>query len=48
MVILSKNPFETEPEKLNTIEVEKLLLRGENYKSLSENPIKQVIRGILK
>lgn len=46
MVILSKNPFETEPEKLNTIEVEKLLLRGENYKSLSENPIKQVLRGI--
>ena len=46
MVILSKNPFETEPEKLNTIEVEKLLLRGENYRSLSENPIKQVLRGI--
>ena len=46
MVILSKNPFETEPEKLNTIEVEKLLLRGENYKTLSENPIKQVLRGI--
>ena len=46
MVILSKNPFETEPEKLNTIKVEKLLLRGENYKSLSENPIKQVLRGI--
>ena len=48
MVILSKNPFETEPEKLNTVKVEKLLLRGENYKSLSENPIKQVIRGIFK
>ncbi|MBP1575064.1 MAG: amidohydrolase family protein [Oscillospiraceae bacterium] len=46
MVILSKNPFETEPEKLNTIKVEKLLLQGENYKSLSENPIKQVLRGI--
>lgn len=46
MVILSKNPFEIEPKKLNTIKVEKLILRGENYRSLSLNPIKQVLRGI--
>ncbi len=46
MVILSGNPYETEPEKLNTLVVEKLLLGGKTYRPLTENPIKQVLRGI--
>lgn len=46
MAILSGNPYTVEPENLNVLKVEKLLLRGEDYKPLSENPVKQVLRGI--
>ncbi|MBR3610555.1 MAG: amidohydrolase family protein [Oscillospiraceae bacterium] len=46
MVILSENPFEMEAEKLCNLKVEKLLLGGEDYKPLSENPVKQVLRGV--
>lgn len=46
MVILSKNPYEVKPEELNTLEVKQLLLGGRPYEDLTENPIKQVIRGI--
>ena len=48
MVILSENPYEMKTEELCDLKVEKLILGGEDYKSLSENPIKQVIRGIFK
>lgn len=48
MVILSGNPYETAPEKLNTLRVEKLILGGKYYKSISENPIKQVLRGVFR
>ena len=46
MVVLSKNPYDMKPEELNTLRVEKLILGGKDYRSLSENPIKQVLRGI--
>ena len=48
MVILSANPYETETEKLGTLKVERLFLGGKAYRPLSENPIKQVVRGVFK
>ena len=48
MVVLSENPYEMKTEELCNLKVEKLILGGEDYKSLSENPVKQVIRGIFK
>ncbi len=46
MVILSENPYEMNPEELNTLKVEKLILGGKDYCPLTENPIKQVLRGV--
>lgn len=46
MVILSGNPYEMKAEELCNLKAEKLLLGGEDYKPLSENPIKQVLRGV--
>ena len=48
MVILSKNPFAIKTEELNTVEVTQLLLGGKPYRPLTENPIKQVVRGLLR
>ena len=48
MVILSKNPFAIKAEELNTVEVEQLLLGGRPYRPLTENPIKQVVRGLFR
>ena len=48
MVILSKNPYEMKPEELCNLKVEKLILGGKDYESLTENPVKQVLRGIFK
>ena len=46
MVILSGNPYETEVTKLDTIRVEQLLLQGEPYRKITQNPIGQVLRGM--
>ena len=48
MVILSGNPYETDVKKLDTLRVEKLLLRGAPYRKVSQNPIAQVLRGMTK
>ena len=48
MVILSANPYETDAEKLDTIEVEQLLLGGEPYKKIARNPISQVLTGLFR
>ena len=48
MVILSGNPYETDVRKLDTLKVEQILLRGEPYKNISQNPIGQVIRGLVR
>ena len=48
MVILSGNPYETDVHKLDTLKVEQLFLRGEPYKKISQNPIGQVLRGIMQ
>jgi len=46
MVILSANPYETDAAKLDSIQVEQLLLQGEPYQKLMQNPIGQVLRGM--
>lgn len=48
MVILSANPYETDARLLNTIKVEQLLLNGEPYRKISQRPIGQILKGILK
>ena len=47
MVILSGNPYETEVTKLDTLKLEQLLLKGEPYQKISQNPIVQVFKGII-
>ena len=46
MVILSGNPYETDVTKLDTIHVEQLLLQGEPYQKIRQNPILHVLRGM--
>ena len=46
MVILSGNPYETDVTRLDTMKVEQLLLKGEPYKKIAQNPIRQVLRGL--
>ncbi len=48
MVILSENPFEVEKERLGEIKVERLLLQGRPYKKLRQNPIVQVLKGMVR
>lgn len=48
MAILSGNPYNMEPAALNTLKVEKLLLGGKDYRPLTENPVKQVLRGVFR
>ena len=48
MVILSANPYDTDITKLDTILVEQLLLQGQPYKNVSQNPIGQVLRGMVR
>ena len=48
MVILSANPYETDARLLNTIKVEQLLLKGEPYRKISQSPIGQILKGMLK
>ena len=46
MVILSANPYETDVQKLDTIEVEQLLLQGKPYEKIAQNPVAQVLTGM--
>ena len=48
MVILSKNPFEIDKTELNTIKVEQLLLKGQPYKEVQMNPMKHILKRIMK
>lgn len=48
MVILSGNPYETDVTMLDTLKVEQLLLKGEPYQKIAQNPVGQVLRGITK
>ena len=48
MVILSGNLYETDVRKLDTLKGEQLLLRGEPYKKISQNPIGQVLKGLVR
>jgi hypothetical protein len=47
MVILSGNPYEIDVTELDALKVEQLLLRGETYQKISQNPIVQVFKGII-
>lgn len=38
MVILSGNPYEVDVTKLDTLKVEQLLLKGEPYQKIGQNP----------
>ena len=48
MVIRSANPYETDARLLNTIKAEQLFLKGEPYRKISQRPIGQILKGILK
>ena len=48
MVILSGNPYETDVSKLDTLKVEQLLLKGEPYQKIAQNPVTQVLRGLTR
>ena len=47
MVILSANPYETPVQELDTISVAQVLLQGKPYEQISQNPVTQVIRGLI-
>ena len=48
MVILSGNLYETGVTKLDTLKAEQLILRGEPYRKVEQNPVEQVLRGIVR
>ena len=48
MVILSGNPYQIDVTKLDALKVEQLLLRGEPYKKISQTPIGQVLKGLVR
>ena len=48
MVILSDNPYQMDVTKLQELQVEQLLLQGKPYQRVEENPVVQVLRGMLK
>ena len=48
MVVLSGNPYETEVSKLDTVQVEQLLLEGKPYQNLTQNPFGQVLKGLFR
>lgn len=45
MVIIVRNPYETDVTKLDALKVEQLFLQGEPYKKISQNPIGKVLKG---
>lgn len=48
MVILSGNPYETDVYKLDTLKIEQLLLKGDPYRKVEQNPVRQVLRGYVR
>ena len=48
MVILSRNPYNTEVNKLDTLTVEQIILRGEPYQRISGSPVAQVLKGLIR
>ena len=48
MVILSADPYETLVQELDTIIVEQVLLQGKPYEPISQNPVTQVMRGMIR
>ena len=48
MVLLSGNLYETDVTKLDTLKAEQLILRGEPYRKVEQNPVEQVLRGIVR
>ena len=48
MVILSANPYTTDVTRLDTIQVEQVLLQGKPYAQSSQNPIGQVLKGMTR
>ena len=48
LVILSGNLYETDVTKLDTLKAEQLILRGEPYRKVEQNPVEQVLRGIVR
>ena len=47
MVILSGDPYKTDLTQLDTLKVEQLLLQGEPYRKITQNPIGQVLKGLV-
>lgn len=47
MVVLSENPYEVEKEKLKDIQVERLYLNGERYRSVKQGGISLIVRGMV-
>lgn len=48
MVILSGNPYETDVTVLDTLKVDQFLLQGEPDQKVAQNPVGQVLRGIVR
>ncbi len=48
MLILSGNPYQIAVTKLDTLKVEQLLLRGVPYQKITQNPIGQVLKGLVR
>jgi predicted amidohydrolase YtcJ len=48
MVILSGDPYKTDLTQLDTLKVEQLLLQGEPYRKITQNPIGQVLKGLVR
>ncbi len=48
MVILSDNPYTVDRHCIKDIKVNKLILKGKDYKNITQNSIIQIIKGMIK
>ena len=48
MVILSANPMQMDATELHTLMVEQLLLQGKPYQKITDNPIGQILKGMVR
>lgn len=48
MVLLSADPYRTPTDQLNTLTVEQLYLSGKPYQSAHQNPVVQLLRGMVR
>lgn len=48
MVLLSADPYRTPTDQLNTLTVEQLYLNGKPYQSAQQNPVVQLLRGMVR